>query len=237
MEAAANDAGWKVRRLRSWSPPLDLRGSSVAVYGEPLLCALLAQELDLLLVEPQFDWLARLSATWIQRDVEFATLDQARRIEGSRFVKPCDDKCFSAKVYGPGEIATLPESLPGSTPVLIAEPVVWTREFRAFILEGEMATVSQYAEHGELAVGDATRAAAEFVDRFLEAGLALPPAFALDVGLIEGRGGAVVEANPVWGSGIYACDARRVLDVLRRACLLRGDLGAADMQWIVERQA
>lgn len=39
----------------------------------------------------------------------------------------------------------------------------------------------------------------------------MPAAIALDVGLIKGRGWAVVEANSAWGSGIYGCDPSKML--------------------------
>ena len=46
-----------------------------------------------------------------------------------------------------------------------------------------------------------------------------PPAFVVDVGLIDGRGWAVLEANPAWASGIYGCDPDSILKVVRRACI------------------
>lgn len=241
LEQAATSAGWRTRRLASWSPPLDLRGTRVAVYGEPLLCALLAQELDLRLIEPTFDWLARLPHAWLQRDMAFTTLGQARETTEQRFVKRCDDKCFVARVYEPGEVTDLPETIGDSTPVLVSEPVVWDSEFRAFVLEGRITTMSTYAERGELVLravsdgGSRARDAVEFVERFLGSGITLPPACALDVGQIEGRGWAVVEANTAWGSGIYACDPERVLEVLCRACRLPSEQETCDSPWIVER--
>jgi hypothetical protein len=39
-----------------------------------------------------------------------------------------------------------------------------------------------------------------------------------------GRGGAVVEANAVWASGLCGVDARVVLPALRRACMPRARL-------------
>ncbi len=44
-----------------------------------------------------------------------------------------------------------------------------------------------------------------------------PEAFVLDVGRIEDRGWAVVEANPCWGAGLCACDEAKVLKVLEHA--------------------
>jgi len=45
----------------------------------------------------------------------------------------------------------------------------------------------------------------------------LPRATVLDVGVITGRGWAVIEQNSAWGSGIYGCDPEEVLEVLRHA--------------------
>ncbi|MEP0802688.1 hypothetical protein NDI37_21395 [Funiculus sociatus GB2-A5] len=39
----------------------------------------------------------------------------------------------------------------------------------------------------------------------------------MDVGVIQGRGWAVVEQNAAWGAGLYGCDPIEVLEVLRYA--------------------
>lgn len=46
-----------------------------------------------------------------------------------------------------------------------------------------------------------------------------PPAFVLDIGIIEARGWAVVESNECWASGIYNCEPAKVLSVLTKACI------------------
>ncbi len=47
----------------------------------------------------------------------------------------------------------------------------------------------------------------------------LPAALVIDAGVIRGVGPAVVEANEASGAGIYGCDPRDVLDVLRAATI------------------
>lgn len=47
----------------------------------------------------------------------------------------------------------------------------------------------------------------------------LPTAYVVDIGLIEGRGWAVVEFNPVWCSGLLGVDPDRILDVLMAAAV------------------
>jgi hypothetical protein len=54
------------------------------------------------------------------------------------------------------------------------------------------------------------------VDRLLaDHRIELPAAFVLDAGVIRNMGAAIVEANQAAGSGIYGCDPRDVLAVLR----------------------
>ncbi len=56
------------------------------------------------------------------------------------------------------------------------------------------------------------------VDRLLsDRRVELPAALVLDAGVIRGVGPAIVEANEASGSGIYGCDPRGVLEVLRAA--------------------
>src|SRR4051794_1996149 len=88
---AALAAGWALERLPSWRVPEWLRGQDVVLYGEPLFAAVVADELGLALLEPPFDWLPKLAAEHRRREVRFATLEEARRLQQPAFVKPADD--------------------------------------------------------------------------------------------------------------------------------------------------
>jgi hypothetical protein len=240
---AAEIAGWSVQRLPSWRVPEWLHGQDVALYGEPLFAAVVADNLGLALLEPPFEWLPELAAKYRQRDVRFATLQEARQLRQAAFVKPADDKCFVAGVFPTGERLPGEDVLPGGTPVLIAEPVQWEVEFRCFILEEEVVSLSPYLRRGELAQSpdgsweDDRRGQAQvFAASVLsDSSVLLPPAVVMDVGIIEGRGWAVIEANAAWGSGIYGCDPAAVLRVVRRACLARDQASAADRRWVLDR--
>ena len=59
-----------------------------------------------------------------------------------------------------------------------------------------------------------------FVNRVLtDERVDLPRTAVLDVGVIAGRGWAVVEQNSAWGSGLYGCDPAEVLTVLRHSAV------------------
>src|SRR6185369_13211264 len=125
--------------------------NEVAVYGEPLFAQHVAQTLGLRLMEPPLDWLPRLPALWRGRDVRLTTLAEARKVSERAFIKPADEKCFDARIYSSGAELPAPGPLPEDLPVLVQEVVDWTIEFRCFVLERKVATVSAYWRDGKLA--------------------------------------------------------------------------------------
>ncbi|MGL6076858.1 MAG: ATP-grasp domain-containing protein [Fimbriiglobus sp.] len=220
---AATELGWRVERLSSWRVPEELRGVERPVlYLEALFGPNLAEDFGLRLLEPPVDWLPRLPSEYRQRQVESMTFQEARLLQQPAFIKPPNDKSFPAKVYTG---ADLPQGYDETSPVLVSEIVTWEVEYRCFVLNRELRTMSVYLRHGELqkSVGfvspEAERAEAE---KFVQAVCAdvrvdLPRTAVLDVGIIAGRGWSVVEQNSAWGAGLYGCDPAEVLQVLEHA--------------------
>ena len=225
---AALRRGWHVERLRTWRIPGQLREvADPVLYVEALFGPTLAEELGVRLVEPPDDWLVRLPAEYRLRDIRLTTMAEARASSTPAFVKPPADKSFAARVYtGAG----LPDELPGDMPVLVSEVVAWESEFRCIVLDRELRTFSIYARNGALqddedyACTDGEAAALrDFVSRLLaDPRVELPRAIGVDVGVIAGRGWACVEANGVWGAGLYACDPDEALEVIRHATIRGG---------------
>jgi hypothetical protein len=222
---AAGQLGWGVERLTSWRVAEHLRAvSDPVLYLEGLLGPTLAEQFGLRLLEPAADWLPRLPEELRKRQVSLMPLRAARQLSGPAFIKPPNDKSFPARVYTGAE---LPEGYDEETPVLVAEIVRWEAEFRCFVLDRRPRTISVYMRDGELqresgfAASESELATAESVvcavcaDQRVD----LPYATVVDVGIIAGRGWAVVEQNAAWGSGIYGCDPVAVLEVLRHAAV------------------
>ncbi len=222
---AAGRLGWGIERLATWRVPEELRGVAEPVlYLEALFGPTLAAEFGLKLLEPSVDWLPGLPYEFRLRGVSLHTLREARCLTAPTFVKPPNDKSFPARVYKGSE---LPEGYDEDSPVLVAEVVMWEKEFRCFVLDREPRAVSIYLRDGELQrANDFQATAAELADaegfarRVLgDPGVEFPRAVVLDVGVIAGRGWAVVEQNAAWGSGVYGCDPCEVLEVIRYAAV------------------
>jgi len=239
---AAIAAGWDVERLRSFRCPEGLAERDPVFYGETILADAIAPDLGIALLEPTADWLPRLPERYRLRDVRLTTLADALTLADRMFVKPTDEKCFPARVYASGAAIEPDPVLPLDLPVLVSEPVVFEVEFRCFVVEREVASMSPYIRGGELArdaAGDweAEAADVEAARASIQAFLAdpavdLPPAVVVDVGRMQGRGWGVVEANPAWASGICGCDPVNVLPVLRRATVARSGVTEAERRWV-----
>ena len=235
LSRAAGRLGWNVERLTSWRMPDALRSAPEPVlYLEAMMGPMLAEQLGLRLIEPPEDWLPRLPETYRKRWVRLSTLGQARQLEEPAFVKPPNEKSFPAKVYRGRD---LPAEFPDDTAVLVAEVVEWEKEFRCFALDRRLRTFSVYLRDGDLQrENDFAHTQQEEADlrAFVESLLAdsqveLARSAVLDVGVIRGRGWAVVEQNAAWGSGLYGCDPVEVLEVLCHSAM-RAEPGVASGQ-------
>ncbi len=220
---AAVAFGWGVMRLASWRCPEDFEPEEPVLFAEPLFNEAVAQQLGLEVVKPPEDFLIKLPREYVGRDVRLTTASEARTLSGPLFLKPPNRKTFPARVYAGG--AELPE-MPDDDPVLASEPVEWAAEFRFFVRDRRVHAWSPYwlngapARSGDewLVEPEMAAAARGLVDRLLaDPRVNFPAALVIDAGVIRGVGPALVEANEASGSGIYGCDPRDVLEVLRAA--------------------
>ncbi len=242
---AAKDSGQQALRLPTFHPTESIENERIAVYGESLFAIILTTKLDHVILEPTQDWLPSLPQEYTQRKVQKTSIGMARQYDKPQFVKNADGmKAFEAQVYATGHELPSSEYYPDDYEVLVSEPVEWAAEYRCFICERELVTLSVYLRHGELAKSsddlwlvdpDEQADARRFCETLLQDDLVdIPSACVIDVGLIVGRGWAVVEPNPAYGSGIYGCDPQKVLDVVNRCTLHVSEVSDTDRPWITQ---
>jgi hypothetical protein len=220
---AAGQLNWRVERLTGWRVTEDLlQAPEPVLYLEALIAPMVAEQFGLKLLEPPVDWLPRLPEEFRKREISLMSLATARELREPSFIKPPNDKSFPAAVYSGSE---LPQGYDEDSPVLVAEVVSWELEFRCFVLNRQVNTLSIYLRDGQLQSDRDYRsseaelaAAEEFARNVLQdRRIDFPTATVLDVGIITNRGWAVIEQNAAWGSGIYGCDPVQVLEVIRHA--------------------
>ncbi len=246
---AALAEAWDVQRLPSWRVPegISAAGADMVIYGEPLFAEAVADQLDLILLEPPPDWTVSLPQRFRKRTMELTTLEAARKATFPAFIKPAEGKVFEARVYDSGAGLPLADMVDDSLPVICSEFVSWTLEVRCFVLAGRVEALSPYwrqeamarAADGEWPFEGTEEAdALRFAEEVIQAGdVRLPPAFVLDIGITAENGWAVVEGNPCWGAGLYGCSPSSALKTIRHAFRRKSDMAETDWQWTSPRVA
>jgi hypothetical protein len=239
---AATGRGIDVVQLAGPELPDRLRGSGAHLYSGLLLADDLAARLQTMLLEAAPGWLADLPSAFRGRDVALMTIGEAYALRRPVFVKSPNDKHIPARIYADGSHLPGPDAVEHDTQVLVSDPVSFAAEFRLHILDATVHTASQYAANGHPdrmpLDGHSHRAAVLGFARDLLAACAttLPSAIVVDTGITVDATGteqwAVVETNGAWGSGCYAADPDRALDVVLRASGTNQALHRHDQQFI-----
>lgn len=226
LRKAAQDLGWETLRLDGntipeWFDPPD---DQIAFFYTAPAAFDIARQLGRQLTGCQSDWTCCLPPEFLLRELRQTSLKQALSGGERRFVKHSVSKAFPAQVYDDTSLTEATRALHPDSLVHVGEPVTWTHEFRCFVANQSIQTVNPYVYDGQIVASRDSPAAVPqseldqvqaFAGRVLtHPGVETPPAFVLDVGLIAGRGWAVVECNECWASGIYDCDPARVLETL-----------------------
>jgi hypothetical protein len=196
---AAVRRGWGIERVQGIRvPEID---DEIILYVEALFAPTVAQTLGLQLLDLAEDWLVRLPEEYRKRMVSLMTMGEARNLTVPSFVKPPNDKLFTARVHATGD--SLPKDYDDNMVVLVADPVDWEAEFRCFVLDRMVRTLSPYLRSGQLAKLDGYSTttmeldeARSFAEQVLsDSRVEVPRAVVLDAGKIVGQGWAVVEAK------------------------------------------
>lgn len=248
MWKAALDLGWSVQRIPNWRVPEGIAANhrQISIYGEPLFAEAVADQLNLVLLEPSIDWLTTVPREYLHRDIQMMTLADARQCSNRAFVKPADGKIFEPKVYETG--SELPDQalVDQDIPVLRSAPVDFRLEVRSFVHNREIIASSPYWRNDAPAqdesgnwpyVANEQNEAESFARTVLaDSCMALPPACTLDIGRLSGGQWAIIEANPCWGAGLYACDPSTVLKILSASVVSRSDISEEHQPWISARR-
>jgi hypothetical protein len=233
MWRAAIARNWNVHRAIRYMPPYEPGGTDdvCCVYGEVSFCDIMAERLDLGLLEPPVDWLGTLPEELVKRVLWTGTIADLGKVQSRSFIKPANDKVFAAAVYEKGsDVPT--RYVDSNCPIVVSEVVAFDIEVRLYVKDGKIATADYYRLVGETTEEEALSQAMDFARPHLSS-FDLPSSVVVDVGHIEGRGWAFVEANQLYASGIYGnADPEKILDLVLRAAGPLSRVSIADRKFL-----
>ncbi|MFH9616128.1 ATP-grasp domain-containing protein [Streptomyces pratensis] len=218
LRDTARRRGMRTVQLPDREVPEGLRTGGAYLHAGPSFADAVAPALDIAPLEAPADWLARLPAAFVRREIRAVPIGEAYGLRRPAFVKSPNDKSIPALVYADGSRLPGPDAVDTGTTVLVSDVLAFDAEYRLYLLDGQVHTGSRYATRGKLHLAPLSAGARAFGSELLAAcGHTLPSAIVVDVGLTDAGQWAVVEANAAWASGCYSSDPDRALDVVLRA--------------------
>ncbi|WP_298517025.1 ATP-grasp domain-containing protein [uncultured Kordia sp.] len=223
ISQAAIDSEFTTIRFGGWNVPTEYQKDVVAVYGEDLFTTIVAEQCSLKLLKPADDWLASVPTKYTLRNIQYDRFGNIQNVQ-NKFIKPVDFKFFPAGVYTSVEEIQGYSTIDATIEVFVSDVVSWAIEVRCFIIDRQLQTWSTYIYNGEIELKNTILENEEtemlsFLNEFLtDKTIDLPKAVVIDVGYISDKGWALIEANPVWSSGVYACNPKKVIDTIVKSC-------------------
>ncbi|MDR4953678.1 ATP-grasp domain-containing protein [Chryseobacterium sp. ES2] len=224
LKKASLNTSYELNRFNAkWNVPEEFRKDVIAVYGEDIYAEIVAEQCNLTLTKPNDNWLSKISEEFTKRKIVYGKLKDFVH-EENIFIKCSDFKSFKAGIFNKVTDIKGFETLDLENTVFTSEIVEWELEVRCFVLNNEIKTYSSYWRNdafdtsilSEKEQNDMLAFFESFIQKYSST---LPSAIVLDFGIIKGKGWALIEANPAWCSGLYACDAEKALEVIVNSCI------------------
>ncbi|WP_292008831.1 ATP-grasp domain-containing protein [Chryseobacterium sp.] len=224
LKKASINSPYELSRFNAkWNVPEEFRADVIGVYGEDIYAEIVSEQCGLTLLKPQDNWLANISEKFTKRKISYGLLKDYIQKENI-FIKCSDFKSFKAGVYKKVTDIHGFDSLDQNATVFISEVVEWQLEVRCFVFNNEIKTFSSYWRNNTFDTSSLSENEQQgllnfFKDFIQQYADTLPTAIVLDFGIIKDKGWALIEANPAWCSGLYACDPEKALEVIAKSCI------------------
>ena len=128
LRDAAHDRGLDSVQLPTFTVPAGFTGRHL--YGDTHFADAVAAPLGIGLLEAPEDWLTRLPARFLLRDVVHLPIAEAYQLRRPSFIKSANDKSIRAMIYTDGSRLPGPDAVDPDVRVLVSDLVEFHTEVR-----------------------------------------------------------------------------------------------------------
>lgn len=208
--------GGEINRIgKFWNRPNINYNKRITIYGIDTFSLVLAQVIDVKLIEPKDELISKLNTSWIKRDINILTVSDINESLFPTFIKPVKPKTFTSKIYNSLE-SFLQETkgIDNSENIIKSDIIKIESETRAFILNEEILDIAIYEGVANL------KEARAFLNHFLmHHTINLPETYVIDLGYNKTDDWFVIEFNACWGAGLNGCNPNKVINAIRAATI------------------
>lgn len=212
-EVWKNNGGEVMRIGKFWERPLVDSNKKITIYGTDTFSLVLAQMLELDLVEPKDELISQLDFKGLKRSVEVLKISDLAEPIFPIFIKPVKPKIFKAGIYNDlNSFFHETKGIEKSEKIIVSSIIDIESEVRAFILHHKILDMAVYEGNADL------RSAKAYLTEFLENHrIELPATYVVDLGYNVLNGWFIIEFNSSWGAGLNSCNPTKVMSGIRAA--------------------
>jgi len=208
--------GGEVLRIdKFWIKPSIKPNKRISIYGNDTFSLVMAQILELKLLEPKDEYITDLDFQWTKRRIKIDNWSNAKDLVYPIFIKPVKPKLFQSKVYqNYNEFVITTQNIDSNEPLIVSDIISIQSEMRAFVFDNVILDIAIYEGNAEIKQGK------EFLKSFIELNLGqLTQSYVVDIGFNQKKGWFIIEFNASWGAGLNYCDPAKIINAIRGATI------------------
>ena len=213
-ETWRNNDGEVMRIGKFWERP-NIKTQRITIYGNDTFSLVLAQVLDVNLIQPKDEIISQIDIKWTKRKIQIVEISVVQPTYFPTFIKPVKPKTFKAKVYNEyDEFLKETEGILPKEQIIHSNIIPINAEARAFILNNQILDIALYEGTAKLTE------AKQFLNEFLaNSPENLPKSYVVDLGFNKQDNWFLLEFNSSWGAGLNSCNPDKVIKGIREATI------------------
>jgi ATP-grasp domain-containing protein len=206
-----------------WGLSKELRGKPGMVYGPKMFCEVIAEQMNWELLSTHPNWITTLPKNFVNREVYFTSVRNARKVASEKYFKLTDIQYFSPSVRASGK--ELPDhEIYNDSPILVSDVMRFTSEYRCVVKNRKAITACCYQK---LQVSEDKNNynfnhenIVRFINLLLEDGkVSCVPGFVIDIGKYGMDKFAIIDSKPAYSSRLFGCEPIAMLDAIKASVI------------------
>jgi hypothetical protein len=219
LAKTAQAIGYEVISPAGWKLPESILNRPGMVYGEKLFCEVIANQMNWSLEHNSPDWITSLPKHFVNREIYYTTLAEARKEKAKKYFKLTDMKHFPAGVRNFGR--ELPSNeLFNSDGMLVSDEMKFTSEYKCVIKDNKAITACCYSKLQEFNLkvnyGFNHDLIIKFINCLLkDKSIQCVSGSVINVGKYDKDKFAIIDSEPPYSSKIYGCEPIAMLAAIK----------------------
>lgn len=202
-----------------WKLPDDVLHKPGMVYGRKIFCEVIAHQMNWRLLYNRPDWITTLPKNFVNREVVFTSVKDARKEKSEKYYKLTDMQHFLPSIRISGK--ELPShSVYDDSGILVSDVMRFTSEYRCVVKDRVAITACCYSKlkdvenknnylfNHELVI--------KFINLLLEEGkVECVPGAVIDIGKYDKDKFAIIDSKSAFSSRLFGCEPIAMLNAIQ----------------------